>query len=130
MTLTLGLEYPASGTGPAGPAGPQGETGATAQASPGAQGPAGPQGPVGPAGPAGKNGTSAKISTFTLKQAPFTGKATRKVRVLQRRTGKVLATGTLKGRKLRVSHLETTKLKGSYVLRLTTGTRRAVISLK
>ena len=54
----------------------------------------------------------------------------RKVRVLQRRTGKLIATGTLKGRTLRVSHLATTKLKGSYVVRITNGKRRAVISIK
>lgn len=123
MALTLGVEaieepveLPAGKDGSAGPAGPQG--------------PVGPAGPTGPAGKAGKAGKSAKISTFTLKSAPFAGTATRKVRVLQRKTGKVLATGTLKGRKLRVSHLETTKLKGSYVVRLTNGSRRAVITLK
>ncbi len=52
------------------------------------------------------------------------------MKLLQRKTGKVVATGTLQRRKLRLSHLQTTKLKGSYVLRLTNGKRRATITLK
>jgi hypothetical protein len=97
----------------------------------GAQGAAGPQGPAGPAGPAGPKGAtgkSAKISTFRLAKAPFAGSAKRAVKLLQRRTGKVLAAGTVKRRTLRVSHLASTKLKGSYVLKA--GTHRAVISIK
>ena len=78
--------------------------------------PAGPVGPTGPAGPRGATGKSAKISSFTLKTAPFAGSAKRSVKLLQRKTGKVLATGTVQGRKLRLSHLSSTKLKGSYVL--------------
>ena len=124
MSLTLAVEYPAPNSGPQGE---KGEPGTTTLGSPGTSGPVGPQGPVGPRGPAGK---SAKISTFKLAKAPFAGTATRTVRVLQRKTGKVLATGTLKGRTLRVSHLEATKLKGSFVVRLTNGTRRAVITLR
>ena len=124
MSLTLAVEYPAPNSGPQGE---KGEPGTTTLGSPGTSGPVGPQGPVGPRGPAGK---SAKISTFKLAKAPFAGTATRTVRVLQRKTGKVLATGTLKGRTLRVSHLEATKLKGSFVVRLTHGTRRAVITLR
>ena len=124
FTLTLNLAYPEPGTGPKGDTG---EPGPSVLGSPGAQG---PQGPAGPRGPAGPKGTSAKISTFTLKKAPFAGTAKRTVKLLQRKTGKVLATGTLQRRKLRLSHLETTKLKGSYVLRLTNGKRRATVTLK
>lgn len=127
MSLRLGLAYPEPGEGPAGPQGPQGDPGPSTFGTPGAQGPQGPPGPQGPAGPRGK---SAKISTFTLKSAPFAGSATRKVRLLQRKTGKLLGTGTLKGRKLRISHLETTTLKGSYVVRLANGSRRAVVTLR
>jgi hypothetical protein len=124
FTLTLNLTYPEPGTGP------KGDTGAPGPSVLGSPGAQGPQGPAGPRGPAGPKGTSAKISTFTLKQAPFAGAAKRPVKLLQRRTGKVLATGTLQRRKLRLSHLETTKLKGAYVLRLTNGKRRATITLK
>jgi hypothetical protein len=127
MNLTLALNYPEPGTGPKGDAG---EAGQTVFGSPGAQGPAGPAGPAGPKGVRGPAGKSAKISRFTLKKAPFKGSAKRKVKVLQRRTGKLLATGTLKGRKLRVRHLATTKLKGSYVLRVANGKRKATVRLK
>ena len=82
----------------------------------GAQGAAGPQGPAGAkgaTGPRGPKGTSAKISKVTLARAPFPGSAKRSVKLLQRKTGKVVATGTAQGRKLRLSHLTSTKLKGS-----------------
>ena len=52
------------------------------------------------------------------------------MKLLQRKTGKVLATGTLQGRKLRLSHLAGTKLKGSYVVQLANGTRRATVTIK
>jgi hypothetical protein len=126
MRITLALAYPEPGTGPRGE---KGDAGTPVLGFPGAPGPAGPQGPAGPRGPAGPKGTSAKVSTFTLKRAPFAGSAKRAVRLLQRRTGKVLATGTLRGRTLRLSHLETTKLKGSYVLRLAHGKRKATVKL-
>jgi hypothetical protein len=127
MKLTLGLSYPEPGAGPAGEKGDQGEPGTAVLGSPGAVGPQGPAGPAGPRGPAGK---SAKISTFTLKKAPFAGTAKRSVKLLQRRTGRVVATGTLQGRKLRLAALEGTKLKGSFVVRLANGTRHAVVTLR
>ncbi|MDA0163179.1 HtaA domain-containing protein [Solirubrobacter ginsenosidimutans] len=127
MKLTLGLSYPEPGTGPAGEKGDAGEPGTAVLGSPGAAGPQGPAGPAGPRGPAGK---SAKISTFTLKKAPFAGSAKRSVKLLQRKTGKVLATGTLQRRKLRLAALEGTKLKGSFVVKLAHGTRRATVTLK
>jgi|GEM_PF-5920050 len=99
---------------------------------PGAQGPAGP---AGPRGAAGKAGRSAKIASYTLKRAPFATSSSRKVKLLARKTGKVVSSGTLKGRKLRLSYLSGTKKpKGSYVLRLASGKvagkSRATITLK
>lgn len=53
----------------------------------------------------GKNGTTTvvRVQTTTLAKAPFKGKAARKVRVTARGKKAVLATGTVKGRKLNVT---------------------------
>jgi Htaa len=73
--------------------GPKGDAGAT-----------GATGPAGKDGVAGKNGTNATIRTVkaVLAKAPYRGGATRKVTVSST-TGKKLATGTLKGRVLKVT---------------------------
>ena len=52
------------------------------------------------------------------------------MKLLQRKTGKVLAAGTLQRRMLRVSHLETTQLKGTYVAAPSNGKRRATVTLR
>jgi hypothetical protein len=73
--------------------GPKGDTGAT-----------GATGPAGKDGAAGKNGAATTIRTVkaVLAKAPYGGGATRKVTVSST-TGKKLATGTLKGRVLKVT---------------------------
>lgn len=95
-------------SGPQGPAGPAGSPGAPG--APGATGAAGPVGPIGPAGPRGRRGPRGKRGkpgkparrrqVSRLARAPYAGRRTRKVRVT--RAGRVLATGTVRGRVLRL----------------------------
>jgi hypothetical protein len=113
MALTLELDYPQGGTGP------------VVAGSPGAEGPRGAAGPQGPAGARGPAGKSTTIRTFRLKRAPFPGTAKRRVTLLKR--GKVLATGSVQRRTLRLGYTTGTKLKGSYVLK--SGARRATVKL-
>jgi hypothetical protein len=70
----------------------------------GPQGPAGANGKDGATGPAGKNGTTTTIRSVTavLAKAPYKGSATRKVTIYSTKNKK-LATGTLKGRVLKVT---------------------------
>lgn len=70
----------------------------------GDQGPKGDTGATGAAGANGKDGASATIRTVkaVLAKAPYTGSATRKVTVYSTKNKK-LATGTLKGRVLKVT---------------------------
>lgn len=87
----------------------------------GDKGDAGAKGDKGDKGDAGKNGTTTtiRIQTASLAKAPFKGKATRKVKVTARKSSKVLATGTVKGRTLTVTLAKGKKqLKGVYVLRV------------
>lgn len=85
-----------------------GDTGATgptgAAGAPGRDGASGAAGPAGPAGPAGKDGTTVTVRSVKaiLAKAPYKGSATRKVSVYSTKN-KRLATGTLKGRVLKVT---------------------------
>jgi hypothetical protein len=108
---------PAGIPGPAGPSGPSGLTGPV--------GPVGPAGPSGPAGPAPTKATSTarrSAQTAHLRRAPYAGKRTRKVRVLSR-TGKVIATGTLRSRTLKVKLLTGYALRGNYRIRAAGATK-------
>jgi hypothetical protein len=118
-TMSLNLSVEAQDDAPiVGPAG-----------TPGPAGPQGPQGPKGDKGDRGPKATSTKVSTFTLKRAPFPGAVKRFVRIVQRKTGKVLASGTLQRRKLRVRHRTSIKLKGTYVVRIINSKRTATVKL-
>jgi hypothetical protein len=87
-------------------------------------------GAEGPSGPAGR---SALIKAFSLKKAPFAGNGEHRVKVLDRKSRAVLATGTIKKRTLRVAYVDGTALKGGFTLRLQAGAvkgkREATISL-
>jgi len=91
-------------------AGPKGDKGDT--------GPKGDKGDIGATGKAGANGKTVYIQTSALRSAPFKGKAARKVRVTARKSSKVVATGTVKGRSLKVTLKGKKALKGVYVLRV------------
>ncbi|MDX8150081.1 hypothetical protein SK069_00620 [Patulibacter brassicae] len=125
FTLTFESQPTAGGggTGPQGATGPAGPQGDTGPAGPqGASGPAGPAGPVGPQGargPAGAAGKSAKVRRVTLRAAPFRGTRALAVQLRSRRTGKVVGTGTVTRRVLRVKVLEGTSLRGTWTLRRT-----------
>lgn len=108
---TAGLVFPANsypaGAGPDRTPNTFGTFTLTVKTNGGDQGPKGDTGATGAAGKdgaAGKNGTSATIRTVkaVLAKAPYTGTATRKVTVSSTK-GKKLATGTLKGRVLKVT---------------------------
>jgi hypothetical protein len=88
-----GADGAAGVAGPAGPAGPAGVIG-----------PVGLTGAAGPAGPLGPQGKPATIRSLVavLAKAPYKGTATRKVSVLDAK-GKVVATGTIRGRTLKVT---------------------------
>jgi hypothetical protein len=93
-----------------------------------AQGPAGPQGPQGPAGPAGVAGASVPqtIRSYVayLRAAPYTGKGSN--RVTLRRKGKIVASGTIRGRVLRVKLKSGVRsISGRYTIRLSGGSKRA-----
>lgn len=106
-----GPQGPAGSEGPIGPAGPIGVTGPIGLAGPkGAQGQRGKRGVRGKRGPAGK---AKQSQVARLAKAPF-GKATRSVKLT--RHGKVVASGTVRGRTLRVA-LRGKRLEGVYVLR-------------
>lgn len=125
FTLTFESQPTAGGggTGPQGATGPAGPQGDTGPAGPqGASGPAGPAGPVGPQGargPAGTAGKDAKVRRVTLRAAPFRGTRALAVQLRSRRTGKVVGTGTVTRRVLRVKVLEGTSLRGTWTLRRT-----------
>ena len=95
---------PAGPVGPIGPAGPKGETG-----------PKGSKGVRGKRGKRGKRGRAGKVKRVRLSSAPFKQGVKRQVKVS--RNGKVVATGTVSGRALRVTLRGITSLKGTYVLR-------------
>lgn len=106
FALTLRLAPGDADAGPTGPAGPAGVAGAA--------GPAGPAGRPGPAGPA----ATIRSLKAILAKAPFKGQATRKVTVLNSK-GKTVATGTIKGRVLKVTLAKTIKsLSGTVKLKL------------
>jgi hypothetical protein len=99
MNLTVGLEYPTTQVGGAGR-----------------------DGAAGPAGLAGKDGApgrDADMRVIRLKRAPFATKREVHVRLIDRKTKKSLATGTVQGRTLRLSVLSGTSLKGTYTLKRT-----------
>lgn len=85
-------------------------------AGPGATGPAGPAGIAGPAGAAGRDAT---LKVVRLAKAAFATKHEVHVRLIDRKTKKSIALGTVEGRTLRLSVLSGTTLKGSYTLKRT-----------
>jgi hypothetical protein len=115
--LTLRLAPGSADAGPAGVAG--------------VAGPAGIAGPVGPAGRPGPAGPVATVRSLKaiLAKAPFKGNATRKVSVLNSK-GKTLATGTIKGRVLKVTLAKTIKsLSGTVKLKLSSSQSTATIRI-
>ncbi len=102
----------------AGPKGDKGDAGAK-----------GDKGDTGVSGKNGKNGKTVYIQTSALRSAPFKGKAARKVRVTGRKSTKVLATGTVKGRTLKVTLKGKKALKGSYLLRVVGGKATATVRI-
>jgi hypothetical protein len=116
-TFSLTVKTNGGDTGPAGKDGKDGAPGAT--------------GPAGPAGPAGKNGTSATIRSVkaVLAKAPFKGAATRKVGVYNSK-GKKVASGTVKGRVLKVTLADkVTSLSGKVKLKVTGSTSSATVRI-
>jgi Htaa/Collagen triple helix repeat (20 copies) len=95
-------------TGPQGPAGPQGLIGP--EGPKGDKGDRGARGKQGKRGPRGKRGKQ----VAKLSKAPFGAKGAGTVRVA--RHGKVVATGTVRGRTLR-ANLRGKRLHGVYVLK-------------
>lgn len=94
-------------------------------------GPAGAPGPAGISGTNGTNGTSATIRSVkaVLAKAPFKGTATRNVSVLNSK-GKTLATGTVKGRVLKVTLAKaTTSLSGTVRLKATGSKSTATVRI-
>lgn len=104
--------------------GPKGDKGDA-----GAKGDKGDKGDNGVAGKNGKNGKTVYIQTSSLRSAPFKGKAARKIRVTARKSTKVLATGTVKGRTLKVTLKGKKALKGSYLLRVVGGKTTATVRI-
>jgi len=102
----------------AGPKGDKGDTGAK-----------GDKGDTGVAGKNGKNGKTVYIQTSALRSAPFKGKAARKVRVTKSGSKKVVASGTVKGRSLKVTLKGKKALKGRYVLRVVGGKATATVRI-
>jgi hypothetical protein len=94
----------------------------------------GRDGAAGPAGPAGKDGRDAELRVIRLKRAPFATKREVHVRLIDRKTRKTVARGTVERRTLRLGVLTGTKLKGSYLLRRTatkaSGKREARITIR
>ena len=105
-------------TGPTGPAGPVGATGLTGPIGPagpkGSKGARGKRGARGPRGKRGAVGKARKSQVAQLAKAPF-GKTARSVKLT--RKGEVVATGTVRGRTLRVTLRGDKHLRGVYVLR-------------
>jgi len=95
----------------------------------GASGTTGAQGPKGDTGAAGVAGASAPAAIRSyvayLRTAPYTGRGSN--RVTLRRGGKIVATGTIRGRVLRVTLKRGAKsLAGRYVIRLSAPSKRSV----
>jgi hypothetical protein len=114
-----------------GPQGPQGEQGAA-----GAPGPVGPVGPVGPAGPKGATGKQGKpgrtvtvrVQSAKLARAPWRDGKRHTVKVTRKGRTTVLASGTVKGRQLKLTLTKKAgkqRLKGVYVLHQTNGKKAA-----
>jgi Htaa len=97
----------------------------------GPQGPAGANGKDGATGPAGKDGTSATLRTVkaVLAKAPYKGGATRRVTVYSTKNAK-LASGTLKGRVLKVTLASTvTSLSGKVKVKATGAKTSKTVSI-
>lgn len=92
---------------------------------------AGPAGPQGPAGPAGKDAT---FRVVRLAKAAFATKSEVHVRLIDRKTKKTVARGTVERRTLRLSVPAGTSLKGTFTLQRTakkaSGKRTATITIK
>lgn len=101
---------PVGPIGPLGPAGPIGPTGAT-----GAAGKIGKTGKQGKRGKRGKRGPAGKVKKVKVSKAPFSRGVARKVKVV--RHGRVVASGTVEGKTLRVTVTGNKDLDGVYVLR-------------
>lgn len=98
----------------------------------GPQGPAGPAGPAGAPGAAGRNGANATVRTVkaVLAKAPFAGGASRKVTVYSVKANKKLATGTLKGRVLKVTlEQKVTSLSGKVKVKVTGAKASKTVSI-
>jgi hypothetical protein len=94
-------------------------------------GPAGAAGPAGANGLNGLNGATATIRSVKaiLAKAPFRGTTTRKVSVLNAK-GKTLATGTVKGRVLKVTLAKAvTSLSGTVRLKVTGSKSTATVKI-
>ncbi len=128
-SFALTIAPDGSGSGDAGPAGPAGPTGATG--APGVAGPAGPAGPVGATGKTGAKGATGKtgktgpagkvvrVQAAKLARAPWSDGKTHAVRVSHKGKKAVLASGTVRGRTLKLTLAKgvTKRLKGTFVLR-------------
>jgi hypothetical protein len=120
--------------GPIGPTGPKGDTGTAGPTGPkgdtGAKGDRGPRGKRGPRGLRGKVKRVVKqTQVIRLAEAPY-GKQAVAVRV--KRNGKVVATGTVRGRTLRVKTRKGrgfNRLDGSYTLKRIGSASRIAINL-
>jgi hypothetical protein len=125
--------YPA-GAGPDRDPNTFGSFALTLRLAQGDAGPAGATGPAGVAGPAGHPGPAGPVATIRsvkaiLTKAPFKGKATRKVSVLNSK-GKTVATGTVKGRVLKVTLAKTVKsLSGIVKLKLSSSPSTATVRI-
>jgi len=110
FSLAIAID-PADLTGPAGAAGPSGATGAN-----------------GATGPAGATATIRSVKAV-LAKAPFKGAATRKVAVLDAK-GRTVATGTVKGRVLKVTLAKAvTLLSGTVKLKVTGSKSTATVRI-
>ena len=101
-----GPEGPVGPAGPIGPIGPEGPKGAT--------GSTGKTGKQGKRGARGKRGPAGKVKRVKVSRAPFAKGVARKVKLT--RHGKVVASGTVKGKVLTLT-LSGKDLEGVYVLR-------------
>jgi len=93
----------------------------------------GANGTNGANGKDGVNGRDAELRVIRLKKAPFKTPIEVHVRLVDRATGKTVATGTAQRRTLRLGVLSGTTLKGTYLLKRTakkaTGNRQATVTI-
>ncbi|WP_028062866.1 HtaA domain-containing protein [Solirubrobacter soli] len=96
-------------------------------------GAAGRDGKDGVNGTNGKDGRDAELRVIRLKKAPFKTTTEVHVRLVDRATGKTVASGTAERRTLRLGVLSGTTLKGTYLLKRTakkaTGNLQATVTI-